>query len=84
MVNLYEMYKDKGFANPALVIDCNHSNSNKKYMEQIRIAKEIMHNRKHSNDLKGFVKGLMLKAISKVATKKLMNTFMVNQLLIHA
>ena len=26
-----EMYKDKGFANPALVIDCNHSNSNKKY-----------------------------------------------------
>ena len=30
MVNLYEMYKDKGFANPALVIDCNHSNSNKK------------------------------------------------------
>ena len=56
MVNLYEMYKDKGFANPALVIDCNHSNSNKKYMEQIRIAKEIMHNRKHSNDLKDFVK----------------------------
>ena len=70
MVNLYEMYKDKGFANPALVIDCNHSNSNKKYMEQIRIAKEIMHNRKHSNDLKGFVKGLMIESYIEGGNQK--------------
>ena len=62
MVNLHEKYVAKGFANPALVVDCNHSNSNKKYMEQIRIAKEIMHNRKHSKDLKGFVKGLMIES----------------------
>ena len=67
---LYEMYKDKGFANPALVIDCNHSNSNKKYMEQIRIAKEIMHNRKHSNDLKGFVKGLMIESYIEGGNQK--------------
>ena len=71
MVNLYEMYKDKGFANPALVIDCNHSNSNKKYMEQIRIAKEIMHNRKHSNDLKGFVKGLMIESYIEGGNQKI-------------
>ena len=70
MVNLYEMYKDKGFANPALVIDCNHSNSNKKYMEQIRIAKEIMHNRKHSNDLKSFVKGLMIESYIEGGNQK--------------
>ncbi len=62
MVNLYDAYMKKGFANPALVVDCNHSNSNKQYIEQIRIAKEIMHNRKHSNDLKGFVKGLMIES----------------------
>ena len=62
MVNLYDLYMKKGFANPALVVDCNHSNSNKQYMEQIRIAKEIMHNRKHSQDLKGFVKGLMIES----------------------
>jgi len=62
MVNLHEKYVAKGFANPALVVDCNHSNSNKKYMEQIRIAKEIMHNRKHSKDLKGFIKGLMIES----------------------
>ena len=62
MVNLYSMYMKKGLANPAVVIDCNHSNSNKQYMEQIRIAKEIMHNRKHSEDLKQFVKGLMIES----------------------
>lgn len=62
MVNLYSMYMKKGFENPAVVIDCNHSNSNKQYMEQIRIAKEIMHNRKHSEDLKHFVKGLMIES----------------------
>ena len=53
-------------------------------MEQIRIAKEIMHNRKHSNDLKGFVKGLMIESYIEGGNQKLMNTFMVNQLLIHA
>lgn len=62
MVNLYSMYMKKGFENPAVVIDCNHSNSNKQYMEQICIAKEIMHNRKHSEDLKHFVKGLMIES----------------------
>ncbi len=62
MVNLYEMYQKKGFKNPALIVDCNHSNSNKQYKEQIRIAKEIMHNRRHSEDLNDFVKGLMIES----------------------
>lgn len=59
---LYNMYIQKGFANPAVVVDTNHSNSNKQYMEQVRITKEIMHNRKHSDELKGFVKGLMIES----------------------
>ena len=62
LINLHDSYMDKGFANPAVIIDTNHSNSNKNYLEQIRIAKEVMHNRKHSDDMKKFVKGLMIES----------------------
>ena len=46
------------------------SNSNKKYMEQIRIAKEIIHNRKHSPKLKSFVKGLMIESYLEDGAQK--------------
>lgn len=62
VVSLYDKYMAKGFANPSVVIDCNHYNSDKKYKEQLRIAKEVMHNRDHNPDLKGFVKGLMIES----------------------
>ena len=62
LINLHDSYMDKGFVNPAVIIDTNHSNSNKNYLEQIRIAKEVMHNRKHSDDMKKFVKGLMIES----------------------
>ena len=61
---------DKGFANPAVIIDTNHSNSNKNYLEQIRIAKEVMHNRKHSDDMKKFVKGLMIESYIEPGNQK--------------
>ena len=48
--------------NPAAIIDCNHSNSGKKFKEQIRIAKEVMHNRKLSSDIHTLVKGLMIES----------------------
>ena len=70
MVNLYNAYMDKGFENPALVVDTNHSNSNKQFKEQIRIAKEIMHNRKYSSELKGFVKGLMIESYIEEGNQK--------------
>lgn len=70
MTQLYDMYLKKGFKNPAVVVDTNHSNSNKKYMEQIRIAKEIMHNRKHSDDLSKFVKGLMIESYIENGNQK--------------
>ncbi len=70
MVNLYKLYTEKGFDNPALVVDCNHSNSNKQYKEQIRIAKEILHNRKHNPALKKFVKGLMIESYIEEGSQK--------------
>ena len=59
---LFELYQEHELKNPGVIIDTNHANSGKHYLEQIRIAKEIMHNRKHSEDLKHFVKGLMIES----------------------
>ena len=47
---------------PAAIIDTNHSNSGKKFKEQIRIAKEVMHNRQLSSDIRSLVKGLMIES----------------------
>ena len=59
---LLEKYSEHDLANKACVIDTNHSNSGKKYKEQIRIAKDVMHSRKHNNEIKKFVKGLMIES----------------------
>ena len=59
---LYELYSKKNLANMAVIVDTNHSNSGKKYLEQIRISKEVLHSMRHSNDIKNFVKGLMIES----------------------
>lgn len=59
---LYELYCKKNLENMAVIVDTNHSNSGKKYLEQVRIANEILHSRRHSKDLEGFVKGLMIES----------------------
>ncbi len=59
---LYELYCKKSLENMAVIVDTNHSNSGKKYLEQIRIANEILHSRRHSDDIKNFVKGLMIES----------------------
>ena len=59
---LYELYSNMGLQNMAVIVDTNHSNSGKKYLEQVRIANEILHSRRHSKDLEEFVKGLMIES----------------------
>jgi len=49
-------------ANHAVIIDTNHSNSDKKFTQQIRIAKEVLHNRQESQEIRGLVKGLMIES----------------------
>ena len=56
------MYLDNGFENPAVIIDTNHSNSGKKYLEQVRIANEVLHSMRHSNDIRNMVKGFMIES----------------------
>ncbi len=62
LILLYEMYCKKNLPNMAVIIDANHSNSGKKYLEQIRISKEVLHSRRHSDDIKNFIKGLMIES----------------------
>ena len=57
---LYEEHPE--LTHPAIVVDTNHANSNKQYQEQIRISKEILHNRKLNNTVKKLVKGLMIES----------------------
>ena len=62
LIRLYEMYQKKHYQNPALIVDANHSNSNKQFKEQIRIVKEVLHSRRHSSDIAGLVKGFMIES----------------------
>lgn len=62
LIMLNEVYKKSGLKNPSVIVDCNHSNSGKKYLEQIRIAKEVIHSTKYNPELRKLVKGLMIES----------------------
>lgn len=62
LVSLNDEYMKKRLLHPSVIIDTNHSNSGKKYEEQIRISKEILTSRNKSNDIKNLVKGLMIES----------------------
>ncbi len=62
LIHLSETYAESGLVNPAVIVDTNHANSGKQYLEQIRIAKEVLHSCRHSKDVKKLVKGLMIES----------------------
>ena len=59
---LFELYQESSLKNPGVIIDTNHANSGKHYLEQIRIAKEVMQSCHLSKDIRGLVKGLMIES----------------------
>ncbi|HIS51703.1 MAG TPA: 3-deoxy-7-phosphoheptulonate synthase [Candidatus Onthomonas avicola] len=59
---LIGMYNQMGLKNPAVIVDANHSNSDKQYHEQIRIVHEVLHNRQFSDDIRRLVKGVMIES----------------------
>ena len=71
MIQLFDMYQQRKLVNPALVVDTNHANSGKKPLEQIRIAKEILHSCRHSADIKSMVKGLMIESYIEDGAQKI-------------
>lgn len=68
---LLEMYGERDLANPAVIIDANHSNSGKKYEQQIRIVKEVLHSRLVSKDIRQLVKGVMVESYIEPGNQKI-------------
>lgn len=62
LITLHDMYCNGGYENPAVIVDTNHSNSAKKYLEQVRIANEVLHAGRHNADIKKMVKGFMVES----------------------
>ena len=67
---LLQMYDKMDLVNPACVIDSNHSNSGKKFEQQIRIVKEVMHSRKLNPDIHSLVKGVMVESYIEEGCQK--------------
>jgi 3-deoxy-7-phosphoheptulonate synthase len=70
LIRVAKIYKERGFANPAIIVDTNHANSNKQYKEQPRIAKEVMRSREHSESVRKMVKGFMIESFIEEGSQK--------------
>ena len=62
LLHVNELYAKSGLVNPSVIVDANHNNSGKKYLEQIRIAKDVVHSRNQNADIRHLVKGLMIES----------------------
>lgn len=69
--HLLESYAERGLQNPAVIVDVNHANSGKRYLEQVRISKDIMHSCKVSGDVRRLVKGLMIESYLEDGSQKI-------------
>ncbi|MBR6939430.1 MAG: 3-deoxy-7-phosphoheptulonate synthase, partial [Clostridia bacterium] len=68
---LCEAFDKSGLENPAVIVDCNHANSGKKYDQQVRIANEVLHSCRHSADIKKIVKGFMIESYIEDGAQKI-------------
>ena len=59
---LAERYTADKYANPAAIVDCNHDNSGKRPLEQIRICKEVLDSCHRNEAVAGLVKGFMIES----------------------
>ena len=71
LMGLFEAYSAKGLTNMAVLVDTNHANSGKKWFEQIRIAKEVLHSCRYSDDVRSLVKGLMIESYIEDGAQKI-------------
>ena len=66
---LYREHPD--LKNPAVLVDTNHANSAKRYAEQPRIAKEVLHSMQCSEEIRRLVKGLMIESYLEDGAQKI-------------
>ena len=69
--NLLKLYRESDLANPAVIVDTNHNNSGKEYLEQIRICKDVMHSRSLNPEISSLVKGLMVESYLEDGAQKI-------------
>lgn len=62
LLRVKELYEKSNLVNPSVIVDTNHNNSGKQYLEQVRIAKDIVYSRSQNADIKRLVKGLMIES----------------------
>jgi len=74
LTNLHEIYSASGLENPAVIIDTNHANSAKRFLEQIRISKEVLHSMRYDSTVKNLVKGLMIESYIEDGAQKISDT----------
>jgi len=70
LLRVKELYEKSNLANPSVIVDTNHNNSGKKYLEQVRIAKDIVHSRNQNDTIKRLVKGLMIESYIEDGAQK--------------
>lgn len=70
LILLHELYSQRDLKNPACIVDGNHSNSGKRYQEQVRIVKEVLHSRRHSSEIRDMVKGVMIESYIEPGCQK--------------
>ena len=70
LLRVQALYEKSNLVNPSVIVDTNHNNSGKQYLEQIRIAKDIVHSRNQNSDIKHLVKGLMIESYLEDGAQK--------------
>lgn len=71
LVKLHELYKETQLNNPSVIVDTNHANSGKQYLEQVRIAKDVIYSCNHNPDIRKMVKGLMIESYIEDGAQKI-------------
>ena len=71
LVKLHSLYENTNLKNPSAIVDTTHANSGKQYLEQIRIAKDVVYSLNHNTDIKNMVKGLMIESYIEDGAQKI-------------
>ena len=66
----HRFYAEKDLVNPAVIVDTNHANSGKQYLEQPRIVSEVLHCCRHNDDIRRMVKGFMIESYLEDGAQK--------------
>ena len=74
LTRVAQLYEQSGLVNPAVIVDTNHSNSGKKYLEQTRIAKEVLQSCQYDSAVRKLVKGFMIESYLEDGCQKVDGT----------